>query len=163
MAKDPWMGSVAQLKMWCSVMSSLDGSLSTQRRNLVKPLTSFVLLSPRYFKGPMPYLVNQSILRKHQSSRSFKDSQLKAIKSNRNWGSKIDFFFLSNSKEPCFTQIYTTKKHCGHVDGDFDSLAHFRSTCAYCMGKHMDVDETKAWLRCPVWVQWFHNACFFEK
>ena len=76
---------------------------------------------------------------------------------------KIDFFFLSNSKEPCFTQIYATKKQCGHVDRDFDSLAQFRSTCAYCMGKHMDVHETKAWLRCPVCVQWFHEACFFEK
>ena len=74
---------------------------------------------------------------------------------------KIDFFFLSNSKEPCFTQIYTTKKQCGHVDRDFDSLVQFRSTCAYCMEKHMDVHETKAWLRCPVYVQWFHEACFF--
>ena len=74
---------------------------------------------------------------------------------------KIDFFFLSNSKEPCFTQIYT--KQCGHVDRDFDSLAQFRNTYAKCMGKHMDVHETKAWLRCPVCVQWFHEACFFEK
>ena len=46
---------------------------------------------------------------------------------------------------------------CGHVD---NSLAQFRSTCAYCMGKHMYV-QTKAWLRCPVCVQWFHEACFF--
>ena len=81
---------------------------------------------------------------------NFKDSQLKAIKSNRNWGSKIDFFFLSNIKQPCFTQIYTSKKQCRHVDRDFDSLAHVRSTSAYCMGKHMDAHETKAWLRCPV-------------
>ena len=52
--------------------------------------------------------------------------------------------FPSNNKKLCITQIYTTKKQCGHVDRDFDSLAQFRSTCAYCVGKHMDVQETKA-------------------
>ena len=35
---------------------------------------------------------------------------------------QIDFFFLTNSKEPCFTQKYATKERCGHVDHDFDSL-----------------------------------------
>ena len=35
---------------------------------------------------------------------------------------QIDFFFLTNSKEPCFTQTYAMKERCRHVDHDFDSL-----------------------------------------
>ena len=63
---------------------------------------------------------------------------------------QINFSFLSNSKEPSFTQKYATQKRCRHADHDFDSLAQFRSTCAYCMEKHIDASETQDWLRCPV-------------
>ena len=73
---------------------------------------------------------------------------------------QINFFFLSNSKEPCCTQKYATKKRCGHVDHDFDSHAQFRSTCVYCREKRMDVDEIQDWLRCPMCMQRFHDACF---
>ena len=38
------------------------------------------------------------------------------------------FFFLLNSKEPCCTRKYASKKNCGHVDYDFDSLTQCRST-----------------------------------
>ena len=40
---------------------------------------------------------------------------------------KINFSFLSNSKELCCTQRYTTKKRCSYVDQDFDSFAQFRT------------------------------------
>ena len=33
--------------------------------------------------------------------------------------------FLSNAKEPCYTQKYSNKKGCGPVDCDFDTLALF--------------------------------------
>ena len=56
---------------------------------------------------------------------------------------QINFYFLSNSKELCFTQKYFTKKRCSHVDHDSDSLAQFRSACVYSMAKHMDADETQ--------------------
>ena len=62
---------------------------------------------------------------------------------------QINFFFLSNSEEPCCTPKYAFKKRYGHVDHNFDSLALFRSTCAYCMEKHVDADETQDYLRCP--------------
>ena len=54
---------------------------------------------------------------------------------------QINFSFLSNCKEPCCSQKYTTKRRCRHVDHGFDSLAQFRTTHAYCMEKHMDADE----------------------
>ena len=73
---------------------------------------------------------------------------------------QIKIFFLSNSKESCCTQKYATKKRCGHVDHDFDTLVQFRSTCAYCMEKHIHADETQDWLRCTMCMQWFHGACF---
>ena len=41
----------------------------------------------------------------------------------------IKLYFLSNGKEPCCVQKYATRKKCGHIDHDFDSLAQFRSTC----------------------------------
>lgn len=72
----------------------------------------------------------------------------------------IDFYFLSNSKEPCHSQKYLTRKGCGHIDRDFDSLSKFRSTCAHCMETFMDENETQDWLRCPICFQWFHEACF---
>ena len=36
----------------------------------------------------------------------------------------------------------------------------FRTTCAYYMEKHMDADKTQDLLRCPMCMQWFHEACF---
>ena len=43
-------------------------------------------------------------------------------------GTKLNFFLLSYSKEPCCVQKYVTKKRYGHVDYVFDSLTQFRST-----------------------------------
>lgn len=77
-----------------------------------------------------------------------------------NGETEVKFFFLSNEEEPCYTKTYSTKIGCGHIDRDFDSLAQFRSTCAYCLGRHMEVDETEDWLRCPMCMQWFHEDCF---
>ena len=28
------------------------------------------------------------------------------------------------------------------------------------MEKHIDADETQDWWRCPMCIQWFHEACF---
>ena len=56
---------------------------------------------------------------------------------------QINFSFLSNSKESCCTEKYTTKKRCRLADHDFDSHAQFRTICAYCMEKHTDADETQ--------------------
>ena len=53
---------------------------------------------------------------------------------------QINFSFLSNSKELCCTQRYTTKKRCSHVDQDFNSFAQFRTLCASCVEKHTDAD-----------------------
>ena len=50
-------------------------------------------------------------------------------------GTIIDFYFLSNGKEPCHTQSYLERK-CGHVEREYKSLALFRSFCAYCMKKY---------------------------
>ena len=36
----------------------------------------------------------------------------------------IDFYFLSNGKEPCHTQSYLERK-CGHVEREYESLACF--------------------------------------
>ena len=79
---------------------------------------------------------------------------------SKNGGSKINFFFLSNDDEPCHSKTYSKKIGCGHIDRDFDSLAEFRSTCAYCLERHMEDDETEDWLRCPMCMQWFHEGCF---
>ena len=73
---------------------------------------------------------------------------------------QINFSFRSNSKEPCCTQKYPTKKRCRHVDHDFDSLAQFRTKYTYCIEKHMDAGETQDCLRCPMCMQWLHEACF---
>ena len=64
------------------------------------------------------------------------------------WCRKMDFYFLLNGKEPCFTRKYSNKKRGGHVDYDVDSVALF--ACANCMAKHTDEDER---LRCPKYIQ----------
>ena len=71
------------------------------------------------------------------------------------------FYFLSNVEEPCFTQTYSKfNKTCGHVEREFDTLAMFKSTCAYCNEQHLGEEEPTDWLRCPICVQWFHDTCF---
>ena len=45
---------------------------------------------------------------------------------------QINFFFLTNSKEPCCTQKYATKKKkCRQVDHDFNSLAQIAMRLLY--------------------------------
>ena len=65
----------------------------------------------------------------------------------------MDLYF-----EPCFVRKYSNKKRCRLADCDFDSLTLF--TCAYCMSKHMDEDETQDWLRRPTCMRWYYEACF---
>ena len=45
-------------------------------------------------------------------------------------GTIIDFYFLTNGKEPCYTLSYS-----GHLEREYESLALFRSLYAYCMKK----------------------------
>ena len=71
----------------------------------------------------------------------------------------IDFYFLSNGKEPCHTQSYLEKK-CGHVESEYESLALFCSLFAYCMKKYLEENEVEDWLKCPMCNQWFHEKCF---
>ena len=61
---------------------------------------------------------------------------------------QINFLFLSNSKGPCCTEKCTTKRR--YLE------PQFRTSGAYCMERHMDVDESQDWLRCPICMQWFH-------
>ena len=49
---------------------------------------------------------------------------------------KTDFYFISNDKEPYFTQRYSNKERCGPVARDFDLLALFRSICALHIKAH---------------------------
>ena len=70
-------------------------------------------------------------------------------------GATFAFYFLSNGKEPCFTQTYSKfNKACGHVEREFDTLAMFKSTGAYCNEQHLGEEPTD-WLMCPICVQWF--------
>ena len=71
----------------------------------------------------------------------------------------IDFYFLSNGKEPCHIQSYSERK-CGHLEREYESLALFRSLCAYCMKKYLEENEAEDWLKCPMCHQWFHEKCF---
>ena len=74
-------------------------------------------------------------------------------------GTIVDFYFLSNGKELYHTQSYSERK-CGHVKREYESLALFRSPCAYCMKKYLEENETEDWLKCPTCRQWFHEKCF---
>ena len=74
-------------------------------------------------------------------------------------GTIIDFYFLSNWKEPCHTQSYSEKRS-GHLEREYESLALFRSLCAYCMKKYLEENETEDWLEFPMCHQWFHEKCF---
>ena len=81
-------------------------------------------------------------------------------KSKHNGGAEIQFFFLANSKETCFTQQYLSKNlKCGHAEREFETLAMFKSRCAFC-DKVYQEDEIIDWLKCPVCSQWFHESCF---
>ena len=73
-------------------------------------------------------------------------------------GTIIDFYFLSNGEELCHTQSYSERK-CGHVEREYESLALFRSLCAYCMKKYLEENEAEDWLKCPMCHQWFHEKC----
>ena len=57
-------------------------------------------------------------------------------------GTIIDFYFLSNGKEPCHTQSYSEKK-CGHVERKYESLALLRLPCAYYMKKYLEENEAE--------------------
>ena len=43
---------------------------------------------------------------------------------------------------------------------DFGHLAMFYTTCVYCMLSHFEENEAEDCLRCPVFLLWFHEACF---
>ena len=75
-------------------------------------------------------------------------------------GATIDFYFLSNRNEPCYSQSYSSKQNCGHVEREFESLALFRSVCAHCMEKYLTENELEDCLNCPLCHQWFHEKCF---
>ena len=64
-------------------------------------------------------------------------------------GTTIDLYFLSIGKEPCHTQSYSERK-CGPVEREYESLALFRSLCAYCMKKYLEVNEAEDWLKFPM-------------
>ena len=57
-------------------------------------------------------------------------------------GTIIDFYFFSNGKEPSHTQSYLERK-CGHVEREYESLALFRSLCAYYIKKYLEEKETE--------------------
>ena len=61
----------------------------------------------------------------------------------------IDFYFLSNGKEPCHTQSYSERK-CGHVEREYESLALLCSLCTYCMKKYLEENEDEDCLKCPM-------------
>ena len=61
-------------------------------------------------------------------------------------GTIIDFYFFSNGKEPSHTQSYLERK-CGHAEREYESLALFRSLCAYCMKKYLEEKEAENWLK----------------
>ena len=61
-------------------------------------------------------------------------------------GTIIDFYFFSNGKEPFHTQSYLERK-CGHAEREYESLALFRSLCAYCMKKYLEEKEAENWLK----------------
>ena len=69
---------------------------------------------------------------------------------------QINFSFLSNNKRPCCTQKYTTKEDAGMIS----ILSSNLEPHAYCMEKHMHANETQDWLRCPICMQWLHDAYF---
>ena len=73
-------------------------------------------------------------------------------------GTITDFYFLSNRKETCHTQSYLERK-CGHVERECESLALFRSLCAYCMKKYLEKNEAENWLKFPMCHEWFHEKC----
>ena len=64
-------------------------------------------------------------------------------------GTIIDFYFLSDGKEPCHTQSYLEKK-CSHVKSEYESLASFCLFFAYCMKKYLKENEAEDWLKCPM-------------
>ena len=76
-------------------------------------------------------------------------------------------FFLSNSKEPCFTQKYVTNKRYRHVDHDYDSLTQFRSICRCYMKKHIKANKTQDWLTCTMslqrFIKYFEGAIKFDR
>ena len=61
-------------------------------------------------------------------------------------GTIIDFYFFSNGKEPSHTQSYLERK-CGHAEREYESLALFRSLCAYCMKKYLEEKEAENLLK----------------
>ena len=36
----------------------------------------------------------------------------------------------------------------------------FCITCVYWMLKHLEENKAKDWLKCPVFMAWFHKECF---
>ena len=65
----------------------------------------------------------------------------------------LKFFFLSNDKEPHYTQWYGSE--CGHADNSVDE-----NTCAFCLRKY-NVNASVEWMKCPICESWFHENCFF--
>ena len=65
-------------------------------------------------------------------------------------GAIIDFYFLSNGKEPFRIQSYSERK-CGHVERKYESLVLFRSLCAYPAGiYHLKVNNRNTITRCEI-------------
>ena len=62
-------------------------------------------------------------------------------------GTIVDFYFLSNGKEPCHTQSYSERK-CSHVEREYESLALFCLLYTYCMKKYLEENEAGDWLKC---------------
>ena len=65
-------------------------------------------------------------------------------------GTIIDFYFLSNGKEPCHTQSFSERK-CGHRERKYESLALFRLLCAEFMKKYLEENEAEDWLKYPMY------------
>ena len=142
---------------------SSSSSSSQQSTSSPKPTSAFSCKQALLFQPSDSILSEPSDIESAPvipSTSTLKIHKLVRETNSKNGGSKINFFFLSNDDEPCHSKTYSKKIGCGHIDRDFDSLAEFRSTCAYCLERHMEDDETEDWLRCPMCMQWFHEGCF---
>ena len=58
----------------------------------------------------------------------------------------LKLFFLSNDKEPHYTQWYETE--CGHANNSVGE-----NTCVFCLRNLL--------MQCPICQGWFHENCFF--
>ena len=64
----------------------------------------------------------------------------------------LTFFFLSNDKEPHYTQWYGSE--CGHTENSVDE-----NTCTFCLRKY-NVSADVEWMVVSICQRWFHENCF---